>query len=92
MIDGRHCIEKDLELLIKETEKVKKSILKNGYEDSVIESFLELISRFDLDVSRRIKEGIDCCYDINKIIAIIDENIESLKQCVVVDIYEHQND
>ena len=43
MFDGRHCTQKDLDLLVKETKNVKK-YLQNSDK---INSFLDFVARFD---------------------------------------------
>ena len=49
MFDGRHCTYKDLELLRKETCKIKSN-LNNPKE---IEKYLKLVERFDFDIAIR---------------------------------------
>ena len=87
MFDGRHCLDKDLDLLIKETKQVKRSL---SYED--INLFLKLISRFDLEIAEKMR------IEIKKsggnpalILKAIDDNVNVLKQNVIVDINEHKN-
>lgn len=84
MIDGRHCTNKDLNLLIKETEKVKTNL--SSFE---IEKYLKLIERFDKEIAINLKMEIECASSKDKIINIIDKNINELIQNVVVDINEH---
>lgn len=84
MIDGRHCTNKDLNLLIKETEKVKTNL--SSFE---IGKYLKLIERFDKEIAINLKMEIECASSKDKIINIIDKNINELIQNVVVDINEH---
>ncbi len=93
MFDGRHCLEKDLKLLIKETDNIK-NILSRGDKnanDKLI-NYLKLIERFDEDIANQMDTLIKCASDdYEKIIKIIDYNVDILKQNVIVDINEHKN-
>ena len=85
MIDGCHCTNKDLDLLIKETNKVKASpTIEN------IDEFLKLVARFDKDIADNMFLRLKHASNKDETIRIIDSNINELKQLVIVDIYEHQ--
>ena len=84
MFDGRHCTQKDLDLLVKETKNVKK-YLQNSDK---INSFLDFVARFDRDIADKMRRQITSFP--NDVERIIDSNISSLIQNVTVDIYEHQ--
>lgn len=85
MIDGRHCTKKDLDFLIKETNNIKLSLSKDN-----LESFFKFIARFDLEISNKMKRCIAVTSDPDEILRIINQNVETLKRNVIVDIYEHQ--
>ena len=85
MFVGRHCTKKDLDLLIKETNNIKLSLSKDN-----LESFFKSIARFDLDISNEMKRCIAVTSDPDEILRIINQNVETLKRNVIVDIYEHQ--
>ena len=85
MFDGRHCKNKDLDLLIKETNKVKTYPSKEN-----IDVFLKLINRFDKDIADNLSIKLKNVLNEDKIRQIIDSNINELIQSVVVDINEHQ--
>lgn len=86
MIDGRHCNEDDLTLLVKSTKEVMKSL-----SNEAIKEYVKLVSRFDDEIAMNIQNQIDyVCNDIDKIKKIIETNFEILKQNVIVDIYEHR--
>ena len=86
MFDGRHCVEKDLKLLEKETKRIISLINEDNYSE--LDEYLKLISRFDNEISNNIRAHIS-----NKRkddIKLIEANILELKQDVIVDIFEHQ--
>ena len=86
MFDGRHCLDKDLDLLIKETRKVKSNL---SHEQ--INLFLKLISRFDSEIAEKMAKDIKACVEDNAaILKAIDANVDVLKQNVIVDINEHR--
>ena len=86
MIDGRHCNEDDLTLLVKSTKEVMKSL-----SNEAIKEYLKLVSRFDDEIAMNMQNQIDhVSNDIDKIKKIIETNFEILKQNVIVDIYEHR--
>ena len=94
MFDGRHCTQKDLDLLIKETNRVE-SILKKNKEKSEkiveLQRFLQFLRRFDEQIANNLKAQIDRANsDESEIIRAIESNVQELKQNVIVDIYEHQ--
>ena len=92
MFDGRHCLEKDLKLLIKETDNIK-NILSRGDKDvnNKLINYLKLIERFDEDIASQMVTLVKCASnDYEKIIKIIDYNVDILKQNVIVDINEHR--
>lgn len=94
MFDGRHCTQKDLDLLIKETNRVE-SILKKNIEkrEKIVElqRFLQFLRRFDEQIANNLKTQIDRANsDESEIIRAIECNVQELKQNVIVDIYEHQ--
>lgn len=84
MFDGRHCTQKDLDLLLKETKKLKK----HRQNPDKINSFLDFVARFDRDIADKMRRQITSFP--NDVERIIDTNISSLIQNVTVDIYEHQ--
>ena len=84
MFDGRHCTQKDLDLLLKETKNIKK----HQQNPDKINSFLDFVARFDRDIADKIRRQITSFP--NDVERIIDTNISSLIQNVTVDIYEHQ--
>ena len=86
MFDGRHCTKLDLELLTKETDK----IIANLSPDN-LNTYLKYIERFDQEIADKMRWKIKCAgEDTDKIKQIIVNNIEILKQNVMVDILEHQ--
>ena len=91
MFDGRHCIEEDYVLLVKETGKIILHIANHSNSlDSKIRFYLTFISRFDPylaeSLSRKIiKDDITSSETID----IINQYIDILKQQVLVDIKEH---
>ena len=87
MIDGRHCTKKDLDLLVKETKKIKKSL----QNPTKIANFLDLVERFDKDIADKLRRQIDASNgDYQKIEQAIEDNINALIQNVYVDMLEHQ--
>ena len=84
MFDGRHCTNKDLDLLIKETNRVKAFPSQIG-----IENYLKLVERFDIEIARELAQRIKSVSDTNEIIKLIDSKFKELKQLVIVDIFEH---
>ena len=87
MIDGRHCTKKDLDLLAKETKKIKKSI----QNPTKIANFLDLVERLDQDIADKLRRQINASNgDYQKIEQAIEENINVLIQNVYVDMLEHQ--
>lgn len=85
MIDGRHCNEDDLTLLVRFTKEVMKSL-----SNEVIKEYLKLVSRFDDEIAMNIQNQIEHANnDTDRIKKIIETNFEILKQNVIVDIYEH---
>ena len=89
MFDGRHCTKQDLILLDKETDKIVLLLDNNDLSIEVhLKIYLQFISRFDMDIacniSRRIKDKNN-----QEVKRIILDNIEVLRQNVIVDIYEH---
>lgn len=84
MFDGRHCTQKDLDLLVKETKNIKKY----PQNPDKINSFLDFVARFDRDIADKMRRQISSFP--NDVERIIDSNISSLIQNVAVDIYEHQ--
>ena len=88
MFDGRHCTKEDLDLLVNNTNKVLDTLSEG--DKSGLDNFLKLIDRFDVEVSRRIRYQIKDVDDSEKIKRIIINNIDELKQNVLVDINEHR--
>ncbi len=85
MFDGRHCTYKDLELLRKETFKIKSNL--NSPKE--IEKYLKLVERFDFDIANKISREIKN-QPSEMILSIINKNIELLEQNIIVDINEHK--
>ena len=86
MIDGRHCTKQDLDLLIKETQKIKKSL----QSPDKIKIFVDFIMRFDEDIATTMSRQLDATNDAQGKRKIIDINVNALIQNVYTDIYEHQ--
>lgn len=89
MFDGRHCIKQDLILLDKETNRIVLLLDNNDLSvEGHLKTYIQFISRFDMDIagniSRRIKDKNN-----QEIKSTILDNIEVLRQNVIVDIYEH---
>ena len=91
MFDGRHCVKKDLDLLIDETLKIERCVLESIDYINELKQYINFIKRFDIDIADKIDRDIKYVSDDReKIIKIIDKNIDMLKQNVLVDIYEHK--
>ena len=94
MFDGRHCNKKDLEKLVKETDKIVSLLsknTKNSEKNEELQSFLAFLRRFDVQIADELSQRISSLNDdYGKIINIDKTSVEELKQNVVVDIYEHQ--
>ena len=94
MFDGRHCTKRDLDLLVKETNKIKLSIAKNSEnsgKNEDLQRFFLFLSRFDTSIAEELEQQINASNDNYKsIIKAIDIKVDELKQNVIVDIYEHQ--
>lgn len=86
MFDRRHCTQKDLDLLNKETNRIKEAIALNDY--SGLDAYLSLIERFDFDIANHLRRQIEI-NDSKIIVSLIDRDIDILKQNIFVDIYEH---
>ena len=90
MFDGHHCTKADLVLLEKETKAINTEISHNNL--AKLDYFVKFIARFDSDIADKMSRQIMFADgDIVKIQNIINQNIDALKQCVLVDIYEHQS-
>ena len=94
MFDGRHCTNRDLDLLVKETNKIKLSIAKNSEnsgKNEDLQRFFLFLSRFDTSIAEELEQQINASNDnYESIIKAIDIKVHELKQNVIVDIYEHQ--
>lgn len=94
MFDGRHCTKRDLDLLVKETNKIKLSIAKNSEnsgKNEDLQRFFLFLSRFDTSIAEELEQQINASNDnYESIIKAIDIKVDELKQNVIVDIYEHQ--
>ena len=86
MIDGRHCTKQDLDLLIKETKKIKNNLQNTDK----IRVFIDFVMRFDEDIANTLSRKLNATSDIKEKWKIIDTNINALMQNVYTDIYEHQ--
>lgn len=86
MIDGRHCTKQDLDLLIKETKKIKNNLQNTDK----IRVFIDFVMRFDEDIANTLSRKLNATSDIKEKGKIIDTNINALMQNVYTDIYEHQ--
>ncbi len=84
MFDGRHCTYKDLELLRKETQKVKESLS----DELEIEKYLKIIERFDKDIAEKMRLKINNS-NPEMVLKIIEQNVEILERNIIVDINEH---
>lgn len=94
MFDGRHCTQKDLDLLIKETNKII-SVISSDKDDDIKKSslvnFINLIKRFDYQIADSLQNKINSSgNDYQRIKEIIKTHVEELKRNVIIDIYEHQ--
>ena len=88
MFDGRHCKESDLAFLVKETKAMKANL-----SNEKINLFLNTISRFDSEIAEKMRSEIKSCGgNSNLILKAIDDNVNVLKQNVIVDINEHALD
>jgi hypothetical protein len=87
MIDNRHCTEKDLRLLEKETNAIKRDIIKQPERINV---YLDFIARFDLGIAQEMRNKLSLSKDTQQVVAIINENFDKLKQNIIVDIFEHR--
>ena len=94
MFDGRHCTERDLNMLVKETNKIKLFIAKNSENKEKkpeLQRFFLFLSRFDTSIAEELEQQINASNDnYESIIKAIDIKVDELKQNVIVDIYEHQ--
>ena len=94
MFDGRHCTERDLNMLVKETNKIKLFIAKNSEnkeKNPELQCFIAFLCRFDTQTADLLQEQITSLNnDYVLINQYIDRCVEELKQNVIVDIYEHQ--
>ena len=94
MFDGRHCTERDLNMLVKETNKIKLFIAKNSEnkeKNAELQRFFLFLSRFDTSIAEELEQQINASNDnYESIIKAIDIKVDELKQNVIVDIYEHQ--
>ena len=89
MFDGRHCTKTDLALLENETKCILDEISHKNL--AKLNYFIKFIARFDNEIADKMSRQIMLAdSDISKIQTIIIQNIDMLKQCVIVDIYEHQ--
>lgn len=91
MFDNRHCTNKDLDLLNKETTKIKQKMLQNTEKTDDLQSFLAFIKRFDEQIGTQLENDISKSeQDCVRIINAIDKYVNELKRNVIVDIYEHK--
>ena len=94
MFDGRHCTEKDLKNLIKETNKINSVLSKNienSEKNAELQRFLQFLRRFDSNIADNLERQI--AYrneDYSAIKKDIDMAVNELKQNIAVDIFEHQ--
>lgn len=89
MFDGRHCTKADLILLEKETKCILDEISRKNA--AKLAQFIKFIARYDDDIADKMSRQIMFADgDISKIQTIINQSVDTLKQCVIVDIYEHQ--
>ena len=94
MFDGRHCTNRDLDLLVHETNKIKQKLLKNNEKcekNGDLQCFLAFIRRFDEQIASQLQIHISTANgDCERIINAIDRYIDELIRNIQVDIYEHQ--
>lgn len=94
MFDGRHCTNKDLDLLVKKTNKIKQILLKNTEKCEInedLQCFLAFIRRFDVQIAFQLETDINSAgTDCERIINAIDKHTNELKRNVQVDIFEHR--
>ena len=92
MYKGRHCIESDYYLLVKETDKILL-LLKDEEAEVLPElaKYIDFISYFDEGIANKIRFHLDKNnFDRKKMVDTIKRNFEELKQNVIVDINEHK--
>lgn len=90
MFDGRHCTYQDLELLKRETNKISFLVEQNDFNCESLFNFAKFVERFDEEIANKIRYQFKSANnDVDKIKAIIDSNIDTLVQNVIVDINEH---
>ena len=94
MFDGRHCTKRDLDLLVKETNKIKLLIANNSEnsgKNEDLQRFLAFLHRFDTSIANELENQISNAHgDCERIIKAIDIKVDELKQNIIVDINEHQ--
>lgn len=99
MIDGRHCNKKDLQLFLSKSSEFQTYLASNeqNIRNSGIESiekelsiFLKFVARFDKDLADEMNRKIVMSgNNYEKIMLIFNHSIDTLKQNIIVDIYEH---
>ena len=100
MIDGRHCNKKDLELFLNKSSDFQTYLASNEHNirNSGIESiekelsiFLKFIARFDVDLADEMHRKIMMARNnYDKIVVVVNQSIDTFKQNIIVDIYEHR--
>ena len=91
MFDNRHCAKRDYELLVIETDRIINAFSKGDMvSKKQLDSYLDFIARFDRNIADKMRLYLyRDDISVEKKIKIINENIDVLKQQVLVDIYEH---
>ena len=92
MFDGRHCTYQDLELLKKETNKIRLLVAQNDFDYKLLLEFVRFIERFDEGIASKMRFQFECAdKDVDKIKTIIESNVDTIVQSVIVDINEHHD-
>ena len=61
MFDGRHCTEKDLKNLVKETDKINSVLSKNienSDKNAELQRFLQFLHRFDSNIADNLNDKL----------------------------------
>ena len=91
MYKGRHCIESDYRLLVKETDNIISLLSSDVDTYSSLVRYIDFIEDFDEDIANKIRFHLKKDnLDKTKMIRVITRYIDELKQNVIVDIQEHR--
>ena len=99
MIDGRHCNKKDLQLFLSKSSEFQTYLASNEQNirnegtkciKKELDVFLQFVERFDNDLADEMNRKILMSENnYEKIMLIFNQSIDTLKQNIIVDIYEH---